>query len=91
MNVTINYYQGKQQQTIHELIRSARRGLGYTQQYVAECIHMSTRQYIKYERGELDIGDISFQQGVNLCELLHIEVYKLVTPIEQMLQDAPNL
>ena len=55
---------------------------------MAECLQMSTRQYVKYEKGEIDVGQMSFQQGINLCELLHIEIYRLITPLEERLGNS---
>lgn len=85
MEMNIEFYRDEPQETVRKIIRDARQHMGYTQAYVAECIQMSTRQYVKYENGQLPIGEISFQQGVNLCELLHIEVYELIAPISQIL------
>jgi transcriptional regulator with XRE-family HTH domain len=87
-DMNINFYKDEPGQGICETIRLSRQKMGYTQAQVAECIRMSTRQYVKYENGLLPIGEISFQQGVNLCELLHIEIYKLITPIEEMLNST---
>lgn len=87
MGLTINFYNRDKEQSIRETIRQARRNQGYTQSYVAECIQMSTRQYVKYENGELDIRGMSFQQGVNLCELLHIQIYELVIPLEERMKE----
>lgn len=81
MEMNIEFYRDEPQASVSKTIRDARRNMGYTQAYVADCIHMSSRQYVKYENGQLPIGEISFQQGVNLCELLHIQVYELVEPI----------
>ena len=84
----IEFYEDEPQASVSKIIRDARRRMGYTQAYVAECIQMSSRQYVKYENGKLPIGEISFQQGVNLCELLHIEVYELVDPISKILKQG---
>lgn len=90
MELQINFYGNRSDLTVSETIRSSRRQLGYTQAEVAKYIGMSTRQYIKYEKGSLDVGSISFQQGINLCELLHIEIYKLIAPIEERLGSQAN-
>lgn len=87
MGLTINFYNREKEQDIRDTIRQARRNQGYTQSYVAECIQMSTRQYVKYENGDLDIRGISFQQGVNLCELLHIQIYELIIPLEERMKE----
>lgn len=87
MGVKVDFYKEEPAKSVCETIRVARQKMGYTQAYVAECIQMSTRQYVKYEHGTLDIGEISFQQGVNLCELLHLDVYELIAPISKILED----
>lgn len=87
MGMQIDFYITEYPQSIYEKICSARKSLGYTQAYVAECLGMSTRQYIKYEKGELDVGRMSFQQGINLCELLHLEIYMLITPLKERLSN----
>lgn len=88
MDLNIKFYDREAPTSEHEQIKCARRTLGYTQAYVAECLQMSTRQYVKYEKGEIDVGQMSFQQGINLCELLHIEIYKLITPLEERLSNS---
>ena len=88
MELKINFHERGEPQNEHEQISCARRMLGYTQAYVAECLEMSTRQYVKYEKGEIDVGQMSFQQGINLCELLHIEIYRLITPLEERLGNS---
>lgn len=88
MDMNINFYKEMPGQGICEKIRLARQKMGYTQAQVAEYIRMSTRQYVKYENGKLPITEISFQQGVNLCELLHLEIYQLATPIAEMLKNS---
>ena len=88
MEMNIEFYREEPQETVRKIIRDARQHMGYTQAYVAECIQMSTRQYVKYEKGEIDVGQMSFQQGINLCELLHIEIYRLITPLEERLGNS---
>lgn len=90
MEMDIKFYKEEPQESVRKIIRDARQKMGYTQAYVAECIRMSSRQYVKYENGQLPIGEISFQQGVNLCELLHIEVYQLIAPIASLLESKTS-
>jgi transcriptional regulator with XRE-family HTH domain len=85
MEMNVNFYKETPQESIRDTIRHARQRMNYTQAQVAEAIGMSNRQYIKYENGQLPITDMSFQQGVNLCELLHLNLYQMVAPIEAVL------
>lgn len=85
MEMNVNFYKEVPKESIKDTIRHARQMMNYTQAQVAEAIGMSNRQYVKYENGLLSITDMSFQQGVNLCELLHLNLYQMVVPIEDVI------
>ena len=90
MEMNVDFYKEVPKESIKDTIRHARQLMNYTQAQVAEAIGMSNRQYVKYENGLLPITDMSFQQGVNLCELLHLNLYQMVAPIEDVISKREN-
>ena len=65
---------------IHEKIRLVRQSKGYTQEYVADKLHIDTVNYGRIERGQTNI---TIDRFIKLCEILDtkaISFFKEETP-----------
>lgn len=68
-------------------LKVARTAKGYSQADVANALGLSVRQYQRYENGEKEIGSAHFQLGVNICEILGLEIFDVVSSIYDIYED----
>ncbi len=61
-----------------QIVRSARKTRGYSQQQVASLIGVHIRQYQRIECGERDIRYASMKLGLSICAVLEIDPMVLV-------------
>ena len=61
-----------------EIVRNARKAMGYSQQQVASIIGVHVRQYQRIECGERDIRYASMKLGLSICTVLGIDPLALV-------------
>lgn len=61
-----------------EIIRQARKAMGYSQQQMANIIGVHIRQYQRIECGERDIQYASMKLGLSICSVLGIDPFTLV-------------
>ena len=61
-----------------EIIRQARKAMGYSQQQVAAIIGVHIRQYQRIECGERNIRYASMKLGLSICAALEIDPFTLV-------------
>lgn len=61
-----------------EIVRSARKAMGYSQQQVATIIGVNIRQYQRIECGERDIRYTCMKIGLAICAVLGIDPLTLV-------------
>ena len=61
-----------------QIIRNARKAMGYSQQQVATLIGVHVRQYQRIEFGERDIRCASMKLGLAICAVLGIDPLVLV-------------
>ena len=61
-----------------QIIRQARKAMGYSQQQVANIIEVHIRQYQRIECGERDIRYASMKLGLSVCAVLGIDPLVLV-------------
>lgn len=72
--------------TPQQRLKQKRIEAGLTQKQVANILDISLRQWQRYEKDD-DICDVTFQLGVNICELLHIDIYEFVIPLKNILEN----
>lgn len=70
-------------------LKVARIAKGYTQSDVANVLGLSVRQYQRYENGEKEIAEAPFQLGVNMCEILDIDIFDVISSIKSF-QDSES-
>ena len=58
---------GKRKKQTALILRKARLGKGFTQQYVAVNANTNIRAYQRLESGERDIGNASMRFGLSVC------------------------
>lgn len=71
--------------TPESILKKKRIESGFTQKQVADILGISLRQWQRYEKDD-DLSCVTFQMGVNICELLNIDVYTYVTPLNDILE-----
>ena len=71
-------FYGKTKKKTALILRKARLGKGFTQQYVAVNANTNIRAYQRLESGERDIGNASMRFGLSVCLILDLNPYTLV-------------
>ena len=71
--------------TPESILKKKRIESGFTQKQVADILGISLRQWQRYEKDD-DLSCVTFQMGINICELLNIDVYTYVTPLNDILE-----
>lgn len=69
------------------IVKGHRISSGLTQQEVADFLGLSLRQWQRYENLEKTLDEAPFQLGVNVCELLHIPLYDVVSSLSDTLEN----
>ncbi len=54
---------------IGERLKESRKAAGYTQQQIAEIMHMTQQQYSRFENG---VFELNYEQIIKLCKLYDI-------------------
>ena len=69
------------------ILRTARKELGLTQQQVADKANINQRQYQMFESGKRDLINASFRIAMAVCESLEIEPEKLYRNAKYSISD----
>lgn len=64
----------------NEILRQQRKALGLTQKEVAQKAGINTRQYQKFESGEIDMASVSLRIALAVCDVLKLEPHCFVLP-----------
>lgn len=73
----------------HQL-RNRRIELGLSQEEVALALSIPVNEYMIYEKDEVTLLDAPFQIGVNLCDLLHLNVHDFIPESSETIKDVQN-
>lgn len=67
---------GEELEAEHEILRSRRQQLGFTQQQVASNAKIQLRQYQRLESGERSMSGASMRVALAVCHALRLDPYR---------------